>query len=264
MSKTTVATIVCASLIVLTVAVFILTGFSQGLFSPAEKLDAKINEGLGGVNVSAAFPDSGKLTFLKGELTEDGSNVNVYTDENENEYRFDSHNNLVGYEFTGGIPGRFENGASRISEKEAREMGRGYAERLFTTEVREFTDETLQYKRDSAEYEFTLTRRLGENGFVQGPFCTIDMFPKDGMLLSASLSSLYILEGFDESLLDGVTEAKVEETALKQAAEKFREGNNFEVRNIALKMKNGKYCLEVSVEYSQGGGKMLDKIYYGL
>lgn len=195
----------------------------------------------------------------------------VYVDENDNEYGFDTNGNLLFYDLSGTKKMEIEDELNRsepaiINTEEATEKAIEYANSILGAESNEFSVVKVYDKnREGKEYCITSHKKYGEGKFVLGEICTI-MVMADGTMSCWSMPNRETLRDFDESLLDGITEEMMIEFAKENLYAIYGDmADEYNYISTNLVKRNGSYALAVraNVEISQASA-WVQTFYYGL
>lgn len=193
-----------------------------------------------------------ELTYDKTNNFSLNNKTDVYLDSDNNQYLYKNGSKLLGV-----IGAKEQYGESGFTEKTALsedeliEIGLKYAEDMFGSDFDNFEFCDFTYTEDTDLYSVDFCERHGENGFIIGRSGGTTL-RADGTVRSCLKSERYDRDNFDEKLLDGITEEKIEIYADKLAKAAY--GDIYidsKVEMVELVSINGAYCLEIGtiVEY---------------
>lgn len=216
------------------------------------------------------------LTYEKTNVDDSGIQKKVYSDSKGNSYYFSQSGQLLECKMSNDnlveanrdyVGDKAQSGT--LTEKEAIAYAEKAAKERFGSkfDLVEF-DEINQDSMDSSYYVY-YWQRLGEDGFIKG-ICYYANVLQDGSLYACSMGNYDDLINFDESLLDGVTEATIRASVEKELAAKYGDIIDYEIVEPRLFNKDGHYYIGLSAhatvmdkelgrEISVG-----DRIYYDL
>lgn len=190
----------------------------------AETVPEEIDEILeDGVRIHRVLGKSYRITFDKTERVpyydEEGNRLyggehEVYKDENESEFRYDEYGNFISVTFS---PWNFEDGypidengysGPEFTDEEAIAAAEEVGREQFGEQFDKVTFYDIQ--RDGmGVINVSYLQLLGEDGFVTGIHYHASFF-EDGSFFGCGMTNYGELEGFDESLLQGVTKDKIQ------------------------------------------------------
>lgn len=221
-----------------------------------------------------ALPD-GKRVALVYQITKndsEGSFIDVYTDKDGNEYRFDDTGKVIGenvssatyLSMTRDMIGSDERSVE--SAEKAEEAAREYAKTIFGDVIDDFSTVYARYDNQTVEkYYFTFSPTYGEDGFIQGEQCRVTVFA-NGSPLSCGSPNMYDFVDFDTDSLSSLKKESVydyAENALIKRYGSITEGS-FEVTRVRLKKVDDEIKLVVLAVVETPNGRLTDTVYIDL
>lgn len=233
---------------------------TKTLSLPGEKMLAK-KDSAAAENI--LIPESGtKLKYKHTANYTKTKRYDVYTDESGNEYGYDMAGTLLDFKLSGEASDTKRAKAQNlITQEKAAEIVKEYAYVLYGNEFDGFELKSSTELQGTNSYHITFSKKYR---FAHGPYCVASVL-KDGTLSDISLLDYNECAGFDENLLNGITEQEVSDYAKKQAELKYSSDfADFNVTAILLDKIDDKYQLSVhaNVKINNGGGTTLSETYY--
>jgi len=177
----------------------------------------------------------------------------VYVDSQDNEYSYDFNGNLIDIMFhpkNSRKNNSYSESENVKSENKQIDIDTAIdiAQRFATENYgKAFSGMSLYDAIDLENdkmYYITFSRNYGENGFVRGEICNA-MIRYSGEVFSCGVPNAYKFENFDKSLLNGISQNKVEQFVEKQMSDIFQNLINYEITGISLTARDGKYYIAV-------------------
>lgn len=139
-----------------------------------------------------------------------GTRSDVYLDADGNKYHFDTDGNFYGKQVVKDITVKRENDENKkvLTEKDCIEIAENYMRATFGSEVDDYKYSSHTYQEHNEKYWVDFKRYIGKDEFILVDICTVAVYAK-GEVTLCTKSSNDPLEGFDMSLLDGVTREDV-------------------------------------------------------
>ncbi|MCI8331702.1 MAG: hypothetical protein HFE78_02615 [Clostridiales bacterium] len=102
--------------------------------------------------------------------------------------------------------------------------------------------------QDSMDHSYSVYyyQKLGEDKYIQGVLYYANVL-QDGSLYTCSMGNYDDLAGFDESLLDGVTEATIRASVEKELKNKYGDVIDYQINEPRLFYDNGNYYVGLGV-----------------
>ena len=194
---------------------------------------------------------------------DDAANTNQpgkYQDADGNRYKYDQSGTLVSYsmdtqtyvDHTWDQARAAEaNGAMPISltEEQALEIAEQFARENLNGRFDLVTQDDVFVDNANGSYQFTFYQKLGENGFVNGICCNIQVL-QTGVVASCTMQNYEELADFDPAMLDGVTEQTVLDAVFEQVLADYPEASNPQLMRANLEANGARYRLAVHVSVS--------------
>ncbi len=191
----------------------------------------------------------GKRVAVTYKLTRnntDGSFIDVYIDKDGKEYRFDEAGEIVGanmsssdymniiYDMVKGDEKAYD------SAEKAEEAAREYAKTIFGDDIDNFATVYAKYDDQMIkQYDFTLAKTYGEDGFIQGELCYVNILA-NGSPISCGSPNMDLLTDFDTGVIDKIKKEDVYAYAEKVAAEQYSDiAKTLEIKKVRLWEENG-------------------------
>ncbi len=139
-----------------------------------------------------------------------GTRSDVYIDADGNMFHFDTDGNFYGKQAVKDNTVKRENDENKkvLTEKDCIEIAENYMRATFGSEVDDYKYSSHTYQEHNEKYWVDFKRYIGKDDFVLVGICTVAVYAK-GEVTLCTKSSNDPLEGFDMSLLDGVTREDV-------------------------------------------------------
>lgn len=207
----------------------------------------KLTAGAGGYSVTLADQTVKTLTFRKSEKLYD-----TYLDASKNEMRFDKSGDLVGYTAVR-ENANLEKPKSGITAEQADKIARKHIEDTYGDILRGYSLDDCS--EEANEYDLLYVKCYGIDDFVKGETCLITVY-KNGVVRRSSTLHVDEYVGFDETLLNGITEESLETYAQQQATTAYGDYlQECQVMGIWLQELEDGYALSVQaqVSYNDGG-----------
>lgn len=201
-----------------------------------------------GTSVKLAYDKTGNFTLK--------DKVDVYTDSDDNEYLYKDGDKFIGVilpdkEYSADSLMSNIGESEEFDEDRLKEMAFEYARNLYGDDFNNFELQSFDYLEDVDHYSIAFEETHGENGFITGRSSVVSI-KSDGTVRNCVMANRYDRDNFDEKLLDGITEEKLEAYADKLAKASYGEIYiNSTVEHVEIVSINGAYCLEIGtiVEY---------------
>lgn len=188
----------------------------------------------------------------------------IYTDEAGNEYLYDEKGRFYSYTNMDFGDLAFE-ALDAIPDEKAESLARDYVQKYFGDILEGLAFERVTCRNGIAQVEFK--KSFGKDGMFRGPTCYVDV-RYDGVLGAISCASVRALEGFDESLLDGVTEEVLFDHAVSCAKADLYDVEHevISVHDFSLAYVDGAYAVCISADvlltYPDSGSYKYYYTYY--
>ncbi|MBR6807303.1 MAG: hypothetical protein IKM46_02855 [Clostridia bacterium] len=211
-----------------------------------------------------------------------GTRSDVYLDDAGNMYYFDTDGNL-----TGEFPARDntvtknnEDSRKTLAEADYINIAEDHMRGVFGSDVDGFEYLSHEVLTSSGKYSVRFAKTIGEDGFVIADTCSVTV-SADGNVTMCAKGANDPLEGFDMSLLDGVTREEVTAFTEEEAERIFEEYGIIEletVTDVGIGCCEGEYylavCYDLQTEkpipneltelYNMGVAKSADKHLYSV
>lgn len=186
------------------------------------------------VFTALVMADSGKesgtdsLVYDREETKVNGEVVDVYTNESGDEYKFDGSEQLIGFSasddaLSDEISAFYENrkkGIAGTTEEKAVQIALDIAKKEYPDVADTFVPDGSTLDEGSGITTVRFSQHLGKDGFVKGLRFYASVF-SSGKVYAFGLTNAEQVRGFDESALDGITEADIVEKVEKEAVNIF-------------------------------------------
>ena len=152
-----------------------------------------------------------------------------------------------------------------LTEDDVCKIAKDYAVAMFGADIENYTLTNVFYQERYDRYFITFAKKYGKDGFATGEVCKA-VVGSDGTVQSCTTPVGSALEGFDETLLNGITLDDVKEFAEKQAADIFDSLISSELTGVSIVNKDGKYMLRITYHHTaeQLDADTIDKYDIGL
>ena len=205
--------------------------------------------------------DGAKLTYKETITYSSDVSYDIYIDKSGNEYKYNKLGVLreininAMYSDAQGTYGSYD---SVISEETASELAVKYASLIFGERFEGFELERIKFVQSPDKYVSILGKKYGEDGFVRGEACAVEVLPNGG------LRSCYMTEHYEniEKILEDVKKQEVYDY-IEQKLQAL--GNNiqsYEVYAVDFKKVNDKYLLEITVFADWEDGFRTNETYF--
>lgn len=210
----------------------------------------------------------GKIKLKYKETTEitGVDKFDVYCDDRENQYQYDSSGMLKCYTMNDLDRNlNSQNAKADLTENEARELAFKYAQQIFGDRVDGYEYEWTTEQEEMHKYTFGFIKRYG---YARGSYCFVEV-STEGLLLKCNIVNDDKFDDFDISKLEKIPEEELIEFAGEQAKLQYGdELNTYEVRSIYLEAVDDKYnlCVSVVVDFGTGSDnfKTMEEYKYPL
>lgn len=199
--------------------------------------ERKLNSGIPEGKIKLKYKETTELTGV--------GKTDVYYDEQENQYEYDSSGVFKCYNLNN-LDRNLNsyNAKAELTEIEARGLAFKYAQRLFGERVDGYEYEWSSEQEKTKEYTFGFVKRYG---YAIGPYCFVSV-GTDGLLLSCHIVNEDKFDDFDLSKLDKMPKEKFLEYVDEQVKLQYKDTmKEYEVHSIFLELVNDKYYLTASV-----------------
>ena len=192
--------------------------------------------------VSDSSEDGSKtLTYDTSRNLAPDDTVDVYKDENHDEYRF-SDGELTGYYNNDTAPWEKKK-AEPITEEKAIEIAKKHIEENYDVDL---TPYELEVSYNSDYYNVRYVIYFGKDGFISGPKIAVRVHESGEIIYSSNTARLH--RGYDTDLLENLTMDELNAYAEKQLRATLEERLiSFEIEYCEVKEKDGKIGLALYV-----------------
>ncbi|MBQ8892925.1 MAG: hypothetical protein IJ043_00770 [Clostridia bacterium] len=173
--------------------------------------------------------------------------MDVYLDENQNEYRFNKNGTLTGYfktQYMDEIKG-----ADSLSELKAIQIAKSHALELYGSILNDLPLDSCRYDESLAIYYILFSQKIGADDFITGAFCEIAVYT-DGSIAYSNLINTEEFRDFDPACLSNVTLPVIDKYTYLQLNSIFP-GNqmaDYHIQQISLYKENDCYFLQIGIE----------------
>ncbi len=204
-----------------------------------------------------------KLKYKETVVYSETSNIDVYIDENQNEYRYNLNGELVTFNANAmavdTVTGTIDKDAIIIDDIKA--LAPKYAVAIFGDDFNGYTMDNAEYYQSIGCYNVTFTKKYGEGNFIKGEHCFVQILP-NGALRKCNISRDVDYDSFDAKRLEGITEKDITDFVKSQVEAKEKIASH-EIYGIYLKYENNDFYIQASVSltYNYGICDMKDYFY---
>lgn len=188
------------------------------------------------------------VKYSRSKDMSDGKEVDVYRDADGKEYLFEKDGTYIGLLSTPNNQ-TDESKYDALTEDDICKIAKDYAVAMFGADIENYTLTNVFYQELYDRYFITFAKKYGKDGFATGEVCKA-VVGSDGTIQSCTTPVGSALEGFDETLLNGITLDDVKEFAEKQAAEIFDSLISSELIGVSIVNKDGKYMLRITYHHT--------------
>ncbi len=203
------------------------------------------------------------LTYVITDGSDEKNPLDIYQDENENQYRYNQSGELDTYKQD--FVNMNEIPTEGITEKEAVVLGWKYASQLYGTRVENFQLKQCRLQSEEMGYYVEFVRKYGVDNFISGAG-VLTIVRKNGEL-GASTIGQDLMEDFDETCVKTLTKEEVYASVVP-TFEKNHVGcvaGSSMITDVRLIRQDDEFVLRVFIEYKDSSGEIQkDYCYYNL
>ena len=193
--------------------------------------------------------------------------LDVYTDENSNEYYYDQEGRFDGYSADRSLVNTVSTALEsvKLTDEQLTELAFDYSKALLGDKASGFEIKNIRYDKTSNIYTASLVKKFGEGDFIVGPWIFVDVMA-NGTLVNCTPSRLYMYDDFDFKRLNGISEQMIEEYVNKQVYSTYSEDTEHQIDTISLVKKNNKFYIlavtDITVYDDNGNECFINAEYY--
>lgn len=227
-----------------------------------EKSKNSVSLKLNDVNKNNGMLIDGTLLTYKETVSYSSDNCyEIYIDENQNEYRYDTNRELRAIDINdmySDTQGTYDSYDYIISEETASSLVKKYALIVFGERINDFELESIKYVQSPDRYIAILNKKYGEDGFVNGESCAVEVLPNGG------LRSCYVTERYDniESVLKNVKKQEVYDYVEQKLKASGGAVEDYEIYAVNFKKEKDRYLLGMTVFVTRENGLETNETYY--
>lgn len=205
--------------------------------------------------------DGSLLTYKETVSYSSDSCYEIYIDENQNEYQYDTNGVLRAIDINNmysDTQGTYNSYDYMISEEAASNLVKKYALVVFGERINDFELESIKFVQAPDRYIAIFDKKYGEDGFVNGESCAVEVMPNGG------LRSCYVTERCDniENVLKDVKKQEVYDYVEQKLKASGGVVEDYEIYAVNFKKEKNKYLLEITVFVTRENGFKTHETYF--
>lgn len=225
--------------------------------------DTQVTDNYKEIVNSLSIAKSGtKLKYKETVVYSETNKIDVYTDENQNEYRYNLNGELVTFNANAmavdTITGTIDKDTITIDDVKA--LAPKYAAAIFGDDFNGYTMDNAEYYQSIGGYNVTFTKKYGEGNFIKGEHCFVQILP-NGALRKCNISRGIDYDDLDTQRLEGITEKTILDF-VKTQVEAEKGIASYEIYGIYFEYKENDFCIQASVSLTYDSGICEMKEYF--